>query len=285
MIKNKLYILLQKIVPQHLLSLFAGFIANCHWPWVKNSFIHWFIRRYQVDMSAAIQPDPSQYPTFNSFFTRHLKPELRPIDQDPNSIVSPVDGIISQAGSLQMTRIIQAKGFDYDLLSLLGGNNDRAQPFLNGNFVTLYLAPKDYHRVHMPISGQLKEMTYIPGNLFSVNSITANHIPHLFSRNERVVCIFETPIGQMAMILVGAMIVASINTAWAGKITPPRQQKIQTWSYHDKIMLNRADEMGYFELGSTVILLFEPNRIGGLEKLESQQKIYFGQNLAKVVAS
>lgn len=281
--KDQLNIFLQKLIPQHALSRFLGWIANCHWTWMKNHLIKWFIQRYQVDLSEAIEINPYQYRTFNDFFTRHLNPAFRPIATDPKVIVSPVDGIISQAGSVHKQQLIQAKGFDYDLNSLLGGDPMLVSPFYNGSFITLYLAPKNYHRVHMPITGQLKKMIYVPGNLFSVNFMTANNIPNLFSQNERVICFFETAIGEMAIVLVGALIVASIHTVWAGKITPAKQQSIQIWSYPEPVILSRGQELGHFELGSTVIVLFEPGRLTELNQLMPQQSVQFGQKLAKLV--
>lgn len=281
--KDQLYIFLQKLIPQHALSRCSGWVANCHYSWIKNPFIRWFIKHYHVDMSEAIQSDPYQYRTFNDFFTRRLKPELRPIDPDIFSIVSPVDGMISQAGPLQNGQLVQAKGFNYEVANLLGGDSNYTQKFKHGSFVTLYLAPKNYHRIHMPVTGVLKKMIYVPGNLFSVNFTTADYVPNLFSRNERVICFFETAIGQMAIVLIGAMIVGSIHTVWAGKITPAKQRRLETWSYPQLITLERGEELGHFELGSTVVMLFEPDRLKKLDQLKPQQSVCFGQKLVKLV--
>lgn len=283
MLKQKIQLFLQHIVPQHLLSRLAGRIANCQWPWLKNLFIRWFVQHYQVDMSAAIQTDPLQYPCFNSFFTRHLKPEARPIASGEQTVVSPVDGDISQFGSIEQNRLLQAKGFDYDVMQLLGGETKYTTPFLNGDFFTIYLAPKDYHRIHMPIAGKLQHMIYIPGNLFSVNFYSADHIPNLFTRNERVVCFFETAVGPMVVALVGAMIVGSISTSWAKKIAPTKQRQITHYDYtKESIYLEKGEELGYFEMGSTVIVLFEHNRITWSSDIEIKQSVLFGQKMAEL---
>lgn len=207
-------------------------------------------------MQEAVEPNPFAYPSYNEFFTRTLKSTCRPIDSDTNSIVSPADGSIAQIGNIQDQALIQAKQHQYSLEALLGGDQQLADLFTNGNFATIYLAPKDYHRVHMPFTGKLEKMLYIPGKLFSVNNHATEFIPDLFARNERVVTIFNTVAGPMAVILVGAMIVGSIETAWAGTITPPHYKKINSWEYRaDDIILNKGAEMGKFKLGSTVIVL------------------------------
>lgn len=252
---QSLNVYLQYLVPQHALSRFMGYLGNCRWTWFKNLFIQFFIKHYHVDMSAAQEPNPQNYACFNDFFTRALKPNARPITQGKNEIASPADGNISQLGQINAHRIIQAKGFDFDVMRLLGGSAERAEPFKEGIFVTIYLAPKDYHRVHMPVSGTLQEMIYIPGHLFSVNQQTAARVPNLFARNERVVCIFDTAFGPMALVLVGAMIVGSMETVWAGPILA--NKTIQQWSYQEHpIRLDRGEEMGRFKMGSTVIVLF-----------------------------
>lgn len=275
--------LIQYLLPQHMLSRLAGFIANCRITWFKNWLIDDFIRRYQVDMSEAQEPNPHHYYSFNNFFTRALKPEARPIVQEQAAIACPVDGSISQIGLICENTLIQAKGFDYDLQQLLGGSAEHAKLFQNGHFTTLYLAPKDYHRIHMPIAGQLREMIYVPGQLFSVSPATANSIPKLFARNERVIALFDTAAGPMAMILVGAMLVASISTVWAGLIAPARGKQIRSWQYHDQnIELNRGDEMGHFQLGSTVIVLFAHDHIAWTDNLQTEQTVRLGQLLGTV---
>ncbi len=273
----------QHLLPQHLLSRLVGYLAHCKIAWIKNCFIQWFIRRYQVDMRLAAEPDPLHYDTFNSFFTRALKPDLRAIAAGENTIISPADGCISQIGKIKAGRIFQAKGFDFSLSGLLGGDEKIAAPFHEGSFATIYLSPKDYHRVHMPFPGKLREMFYIPGRLFSVNAQSAANIPNLFSRNERVVALFDTPHGDMAVILVGAMIVASIETVWAGLIAPVRERKIQHWRYVGAdIALEKGDEMGRFQLGSTVILLFASPHVTWETAAATESTLVMGQNLGSL---
>lgn len=259
---DKLFIRLQHMVPQHALSRFVGRIANCTNPLVKNTFIKWFVKRYQVDMSLAAQEDPLAYANFNDFFTRALKPGIRPIAAEPTAIVCPADGAISQLGHIEKGRVYQAKGQDFCLEELLGGDRELAEQFADGAFATVYLSPKDYHRVHMPYGGKLVKMISVPGDLFSVNTATANGVPRLFSRNERVVAVFETDIGPMAVILVGAMIVAGIETVWHGELAPMGSREIETSSYpYENIVLKKGDEMGRFKLGSTAIVLFAKDKI------------------------
>jgi len=251
---------LQHILPQHLLSRLAAKVMQCKQPFIKNKIINWFINRYRVDMTEAENPDPSAYVDFNAFFTRALKAGSRPIDTAPNSIVSPADSTLSQLGTINTHRIFQAKGFEYSLHALLGGSSAWAEKFQDGQFATFYLAPNDYHRVHMPVTGTLKAMRYVPGRLFSVNTRTANSVPRLFARNERVICLFDTPVGEMAVILVGAMIVASIHTHWAGQIAPHSEREIQHWDYSaNPPTFVKGQEIGHFQLGSTVIVLFSRN--------------------------
>ena len=259
MTKSRLFALLQYLVPQHLLSRLVGQLADSRVGWIKNGFIGLFLRRFDIRMEEAKEEDPRAYPSFNAFFTRALKADARPVDPDPSHIVCPADGAISQLGRIDFGRLLQAKGHSYSLTSLLGGDQDRARPFLNGRFATVYLSPSDYHRVHMPLDGRLLEMIYVPGDLFSVNNATADEVPNLFARNERLVAIFDTAAGPMAMVLVGAMIVAAIETVWAGQIAPKRRM-IERTSYRPQtsspIVLAKGEEMGRFKLGSTVILLF-----------------------------
>lgn len=255
--KDKLFIALQYIIPQHLLSRMAGWLGETSINWIKNPFTNWFVQQYGVNMSEAAVEDPTAYESFNAFFTRALKEDARPIDGESNSIVSPADGAISQLGDIKNGRVFQAKGQDFSLTELLGGDIDIAKPFMGGKFATVYLSPKDYHRVHMPLSGKLKSMIHVPGDLFSVNTTTAENVPRLFARNERTVCIFDTDIGPMAVVLVGAMIVASIETVWAGQTTPlKREIKTTHYPQNDKIELQKGEEMGRFKLGSTAVVLF-----------------------------
>lgn len=259
---DKLFIKLQHWVPQHALSRFVGKIANSNNGLIKNTFIKWFIKRYQVDMSLAAEENPQSYACFNDFFTRALKPGIRPICNEPIAIVCPADGAISQLGKIVDGRIFQAKGQDYTVEELLGGDAALAQEFAEGDFATVYLSPKDYHRVHMPYGGKLRTMVSIPGDLFSVNTVTAEQVPRLFSRNERVAAIFDTDIGPMAVVLVGAMIVAGIETVWDGDLAPMGSREIEVSNYpYQNIVLDKGAEMGRFKLGSTAILLFAKDKI------------------------
>lgn len=265
---------LQYMLPQRLLTQLAGALGNCRWPWLKNYLIRYFIGRFDVDMHSAIIENPYDYPNFNSFFTRQLKPEARPIAEGKESIACPVDGSISQIGNIHENRIIQAKGFDYSLISLLGGNEQLAHLFENGKFATLYLSPKDYHRVHMPFDGKLRETLFIPGRLFSVNTETTENVPQLFAKNERLVCIFDTELGPMAVILVGAMLVGSIETVWHAKTDT---NKITRETYASSLKLAKGQELGLFKMGSTVILLFANNKISWLDTLVANSSVRMGQ--------
>jgi len=268
--KDQLFALAQHITPQKSLSRIIGQIAECENTWVKDTFIKNFIKKYNVDMNEAIEPDPSTYKNFNAFFTRAIKPELRPIASGEKDIACPADGAVSQLGNIEYGTLLQAKGSTYSLTSLLGGDAELSNHFVGGKFATVYLSPKDYHRVHMPIDGKLVKMIHIPGKLFSVNKVTAEQIPNVFARNERTVCIFETAVGPMAVILVGAMIVASIETVWAGQVTPFNKHVV-TWDYDllSQVSLKKGDEMGRFKLGSTAIVLFGPNAINWESSLEA----------------
>lgn len=279
---DKLFIKLQHLVPQHALSRFIGRIANCENTWVKNTFISWFIKRYNVDMTLAAEENPRAYACFNDFFTRALKPGARPMCGEPNVVVCPADGAISQLGKIIDGRIFQAKGQDYTAQELLGGDEALAREFADGDFATVYLAPKDYHRVHMPYGGKLRSMVVVPGDLFSVNATTANNVPRLFSRNERAVAIFDTDIGPMAVVLVGAMIVAGIETVWGGSVAPMAVREIQTSNYaNQNISLQRGDEMGRFKLGSTAIILFAKDKIKWQPQFTSGSVTRVGVKLAE----
>lgn len=259
---DNLFIRLQHLVPQHGLSRTAGWLASTENTFLKNTFISWFVKRYNVDMSLAQEENPLAYACFNDFFTRALKPDARPINSEADSIVCPADGAISQLGPIKDGRIFQAKGQDYTTLELLGGDEALAAEFADGTFATVYLSPRDYHRVHMPYGGKLRSMVSIPGELFSVNTVTAENVPRLFARNERAVAIFDTDIGPMAVVLVGAMIVAGIETVWDGQIAPFASRDIATSLYpYQNITLNKGDEMGRFKLGSTAVVLFANNKM------------------------
>lgn len=251
-LSQKAFSLLQYPLPQHTLSRLTGKFGECDNRWVKSTLINAFIKRFNVDMSQALEPDPSTYATFNAFFTRALKTDARPLGE---GILSPADGTLSQYGRLQAGQLVQAKGHTYSAQTLLGGDTSLAEEFLGGSFATVYLSPRDYHRVHMPVTGTLREMIYVPGRLFSVNQATANYVPGLFARNERLVCIFDTEHGPMAMVLVGAMIVAAIETVWSGQVTPLAGQP-QRMQFGQPITLEKGAEMGRFKLGSTVVMCF-----------------------------
>ena len=276
-----LFIILQYLIPQHALSRLVAKLADSEVPWIKNTFIEWFHRRYQVDMSEAVEPDPLLYPSFNAFFTRALKPDARPLEGGNETVVSPADGAISQLGPITGGRILQAKGQTYSALELLGGDPLLAQRFEGGSFATIYLAPKDYHRVHMPVAGTLRQMTYVPGQLFSVNQATAANVPRLFARNERLVCLFDTDFGPVAVVLVGAMIVAGIETTWAGQVAPP-PRSVATLRYGEllaPVRLERGEELGRFKLGSTVILLFGRDALRWSEALAPDSVLRMGRAL------
>lgn len=277
---DKLFIRLQHLIPQHGLSRAAGWLASTDNALVKNTFIKWFVKRYKVDMSLAAEENPLAYACFNDFFTRALKPGARPIDSAADSIVCPADGAISQLGSIVDGRIFQAKGQDYTTLELLGGDEALAAEFAGGTFATVYLSPRDYHRVHMPYGGKLRSMVSIPGELFSVNTVTAENVPRLFARNERAVAIFDTDIGPMAVVLVGAMIVAGIETVWDGQIAPFASREIATSLYpYQNIQLNKGDEMGRFKLGSTAVILFAENKMRWDEKFSAGTPTRMGEKM------
>jgi phosphatidylserine decarboxylase len=254
---DKLFVLSQYITPQLGVSNLAGRLADSDSsPALKNRVIKWFIGRYGVDMSEAAETDPEAYPTFNAFFTRALKPGIRPLADGEKTLVSPVDGAISQLGQVTGDRVFQAKGQSFSLSELLGGEEATTAPFTGGEFSTIYLSPKDYHRIHMPMAGTLRQMIHVPGKLFSVNPVTAENVPNLFARNERVVCIFDTDSGPMAMVLVGAMIVGSVETRWAGVVVPGSRQVTSTrYEGEQAISFEKGEEMGRFRLGSTVIMV------------------------------
>ncbi|NVK21264.1 MAG: phosphatidylserine decarboxylase [Kangiellaceae bacterium] len=281
---DKLKVLLQYLIPQHGISLLMGKIAESKNPSIKNTFINWFIKKYGIDMSIAERQTAQEFETFNDFFTRSLKPEMRPIAEGDDVIVNPADGKTSQLGPIEDGFIFQAKGHRYSAKTLLGGDEALAKPFANGEFATVYLAPKDYHRLHMPIDGKLTKMLHVPGKLFSVNPLTARNVPNLFARNERVVAMFDTEIGPMAMVLVGATIVGSIETVWHGTVTPPTREGVKVWDYQgdDAISLKKGQEMGRFKLGSTVILLFPKNTVEWANNMKAYAPTVMGQQLATI---
>lgn len=279
--KDDLFIALQRLLPQHLISRAAGWLAQSKTPFIKNTFIKWFVQHYQVDMTQAQEENPLAYAHFNAFFTRSLKAGMRPICAGEEAIACPADGAVSQLGRIENGRIFQAKGQSYSVLELLGGDVSSANMFAAGEFATIYLSPRDYHRVHMPFSGKLISMTHVPGDLFSVNTVTAAEVPRLFARNERVVCHFQTTAGPMVVVLVGAMIVASIETTWAGLVTPLKR-RIRTTDYsptRPAIALQKGEEMGRFLLGSTAIVLFPKDTVRWEAELGANSTVRMGQKM------
>ncbi|MEM0912804.1 MAG: archaetidylserine decarboxylase [Pseudomonadota bacterium] len=273
----------QYILPKHLLSRFVGFFAERNLGGLTQFLIKSFIKAFDINMQEAAEESPSAYKTFNEFFTRPLKDGVRIIDDNEKGLCHPVDGTVSQLGDIQGDSIFQAKNHNYSLTSLLGGKPEIAEPFKGGQFATIYLAPRDYHRIHMPITGTLTDTIHVPGELFSVNPLTAENVPGLFARNERVMALFDTAAGKVAMVLVGATIVASIETVWAGTISPPAGKVVQHWRHAEaNITLQKGQEMGRFKLGSTVILCFEPNKIA-LSELSPKMTTRLGQPLGALI--
>jgi phosphatidylserine decarboxylase len=252
---DRLAVLPQYLLPKQALTALAGLVAGAHGGKMTTWLIDWFVRRYGVNMSEAANPDLASYPTFNEFFTRALQAGARPLASA--DLVCPVDGAISQFGTMDRDQIFQAKGHRYSSTALVGGDAALAARFDDGSFATLYLSPKDYHRIHMPCDGRLSRMIYVPGELFSVNPTTARGVPGLFARNERVVCVFESARGPFVLVLVGATIVGSMATVWHGVVNPPRRGQVRERRYDDQsVLLQQGQEMGRFLLGSTVVMLF-----------------------------
>lgn len=278
--KIHLFILLQRLLPQQLLSRLTGKLASWHAPrWFLLPLLQRFVKKYQVDMSLAENPALDSFKSFNQFFTRQLKDGVRPIG---TGVVSPADGTISEIGSIEQQQILQAKARHYSLQQLLAGDSALTQAFTNGAFATIYLSPRDYHRVHMPVAGKLLQSIYVPGKLFSVNPTTVNNIDGVFARNERLINIFDTDQGKMAVILVGAMLVAGINTCWQGKVAPGHSRKVQTWDYQQQdITIAQGGEVGYFSFGSTVILLFEKDKIAWQNTLGAGTTLQMGESIGQ----
>ncbi|TDF35700.1 phosphatidylserine decarboxylase [Alteromonadaceae bacterium M269] len=278
---------LQYILPKHAISRLVGYLAAAEAGSVTTKLIELFIKQFNVDMSEAADPDPESYKTFNSFFTRELKAGVRPLCEGENTIAQPVDGAISQLGDVKQGRIFQAKGHDFGLTELLGGDPQLAAPFVGGKFATVYLSPKDYHRIHMPLDGTLTDMLHVPGDLFSVNPLTAENVPGLFARNERVVSLFDSPKGKFALVLVGATIVASIETVWSGTVAPLAPRQVQQWQYPSEgeqaVHLNKGDEMGRFKLGSTIVLVFEPD-MAEFEDFKAGDTTRMGEHFASLIS-
>ena len=282
--KEALTTLPQYILPHHALSQLMSKLTHCENRSFKNLFIKQIIRHYGVNMAEALEPDINVYKSFNHFFTRALKPGIRPLSTERNAIVCPADGAVSQAGSITDGDIFQAKGKSFSATDLLGGDAARAEPFNNGVFTTIYLSPKDYHRLHMPLTGTLREMVHIPGRLFSVNGATVNSVPGLFARNERVAAIFDTEIGPMALILVGAIFVSSVETVWHGVVTPPSITEVQSWQYRDDApILNIGEEMGRFNMGSTIIVLFGKDKAEWDAEFKAGKTVKLGELIGRVI--
>ncbi|WP_368355493.1 MULTISPECIES: archaetidylserine decarboxylase [Comamonadaceae] len=274
---DRLAVLPQYLLPKRALTSLAGRFASARAGTRTTAAIRRFVARYKVDMSEAENPDIASYATFNDFFTRALRPGARPIADAP--AVCPVDGAVSQFGRIDRDQIFQAKGHRYSTTALLGGDAQEAARFADGSFATIYLSPRDYHRIHMPCDGRLRRMIYVPGSLFSVNPLTARGVPGLFARNERVVCLFDTPLGSMALVLVGATIVGSMATVWHGTVNPPRTAGLRQWTYEDgpEVLLRKGEEMGRFMLGSTVVLLFEPGALRFADTWEPARAVRLGE--------
>ncbi|ENV58227.1 archaetidylserine decarboxylase [Acinetobacter soli] len=273
-LKKDLFIKAQSLVPQHQLSRVVGKLAESENLLVKTAVIQAFKSKYGIDLSIAQQADALKYKSFNEFFTRALKDGVRVVDNAQDSIVSPADGAISQIGSIDDGEVFQAKGQSFSVEKLIG-DPQLAQPFKHGQFATVYLSPRDYHRVHMPLTGRLTETLYIPGELFSVNQVTAENIPGLFARNERMVCLFDTELGRMAVVLVGAMIVAGIETVVTGKVKPTGRLEL---NHHD-VVLEKGDELGRFYLGSTAIVLFEKDKMAWESQFKANSVVVMGERL------
>lgn len=272
----------QYIMPQLYLTQFAGWFAQQKWGVVTHFVIKAFAKKYNVDMSEAKKENFSDYESFNQFFIRELKDDARKINENPTALCLPADGRVSQIGHIDDDRLLQAKGHFFSLSDLLAGDEELVHTFKNGEFATIYLSPRDYHRVHMPCDATLRKMIYVPGDLFSVNPFLAEHVPNLFARNERIICVFDTAFGPMVQILVGATITASMSTVWAGVINPPRTGEVKVWTYQgdNAIKLTKGQEMGAFQLGSTVINLFPANSVTLAEHLEVDVPVRMGEILA-----
>jgi phosphatidylserine decarboxylase len=279
-VSDRLAVLPQYLLPKQALTALAGKFATARAGGLTTSVIRWFVGRYQVDMSEAANPDIASYSSFNEFFTRPLKPGARPLA--PAAFICPVDGAISQFGAIARDQIFQAKGHSYTTTALVGGDAELARQFADGDFATLYLSPKDYHRIHMPCDGRLLRMIHVPGALFSVNPTTARGVPGLFARNERVVCVFESAFGPFVLALVGATIVGSMATVWHGVVNPPRPGHLRDWSYDDReLRYRQGEEMGRFLLGSTVVMLFPRGVMKFNAEWAPQRPIRLGEKMGE----
>ncbi|HEY0974082.1 MAG TPA: archaetidylserine decarboxylase [Solimonas sp.] len=279
---DKLFALFQRLLPTRFLSTVVFHLTQIETTWFKNLLMRLFLRGFTIDLKEAEFENYRNYGSFNHFFTRALKRGARPLPEDPHAFVSPVDGTVSQFGEIRDGRLVQAKGHTYSLLELLGGEAQLAAKFAGGRFCTIYLAPYNYHRIHMPVTGSLTHWSYVPGRLFSVNAATARALPNLFARNERVNAVFDTDAGPVGMAMIGALFVGSMETVWAGRITPPH---LRDAPYHyaplDRVTLGRGDEMGRFNMGSTVILLTPPGGVDWSPTLAPGQTVRMGQAIGR----
>jgi len=279
-VNDRLAVLLQYAIPKQALTVLAGKFATARAGGLTTRVIRWFVGRYGVNMGEAANPDIASYASFNEFFTRPLQAGARPLA--PADFICPVDGAISQFGAIARDQIFQAKGHSYSTTALVGGDATLAAQFQDGSFATLYLSPKDYHRIHMPCEGRLLRMIHVPGDLFSVNPVTARGVPGLFARNERVVCVFESSHGSFALVLVGATIVGSMATVWHGVVNPPRPGHLREWRYDDQqLRFKQGDEMGRFLLGSTVVMLFPENTLRFNAEWSPQRPIRLGEKMGE----
>ena len=277
---DRLAVLPQYLLPKQALTTLAGKFASARLGGLTTSVIRWFVGRYNVNMAEAANPDIASYTSFNDFFTRALKPGARPLAQA--DLICPVDGAISQFGPIAKDQVFQAKGHTYSTTALVGGDAAAAARFDNGHFATLYLSPRDYHRIHMPCAGELTRMVHVPGDLFSVNPTTARGVPGLFARNERVVCFFESAQGPFVLVLVGATIVGSMATVWHGQVNPPRTGVLRQWDYAPgQVSLQKGDEMGRFLLGSTVVMLFPQGPLQFTPQWSPTRPIQLGEAMAQ----
>ena len=275
---------LQWPLPQHALSRLVLRATRSRRRWWKSLLIRRVVAAYDVDLSQAAEPDVAAYASFNEFFTRPLAPGARPLPEDPAAVASPVDGVVSQAGTIRDGRVFQAKGRELSVDELLGGAPHRALPFSGGSFATLYLSPRDYHRIHMPVDGRLVETVHVPGRLFSVDAGTTRAVPRLFARNERVVAMFDSAAGPLAVVMVGALFVSAIETVWEGLITPPTRRWVRSWNHHgDGHAFERGEEIGRFNMGSTVILLFGPGRVAWSPELVPEAMVRMGGAIGNIL--
>lgn len=284
---DKLFAALQHALPKHLLSRFIYRVMRCESPTIRRLIISNFLRGYDVNMAETAQPDPYAYRSFNDFFTRALRPDARPVAAAADVVVSPVDGTLSQCGRIHAQSLVQAKGQNYSLTELLANDAGAIDAYGDGSFACIYLAPYNYHRVHMPFAGRLRSTVYVPGDLFSVSAATVRAVPRVFARNERVICDFDTAAGRMAVILVGALFVGSMETVYSGEINPPPRRRKTPQSIEKGVGRDfaKGEELGRFNMGSTVVLLFQRNRVRWESTLVPELKVKLGETIGQQIAS